>query len=464
MRTIPLRIETTLWRIFVLVATVLVFWVSSRLVTGAAPIAAPPLSPMPTKCLGPYNGKQLTQSEVDAVLALHAVYLKTIPAPPLVSVTDPYGQVTTQEREPLAATPGEADPFPASVKGKPIAMRNDGRTDLCGARLTGLKLSGKDLRYSRLMGARLEEVDLTNAILDGADLTWIGFDNVTADGARFRWVQMSHAILVNSTFKKASFNSSVLNHAQMPGSDLTDASFDQAKLNSAVFRGTILGNVDFAGADLSHASYEAKLGSPPRAGSFRSVTGLNSLLSHTESAASLRELQQLLESAGMRIEAARVRAAIVEAKGISNYSFKRNLMRIIYGIPYAYGERPERLLLIVALLIPTFAVFYLFALRRPGNGAIWLTRDVPFDEPDRKMRGILLRKGNCSVTSMAILFSVRTAFRIGWKDFNIGDWLTRMQQQGYRMDAQGWVRSVAGFQSLISVYLLALLILSYIGN
>lgn len=453
----------TIWRLLALALTVFIFWLSSVLVPKSSATPESVALPPGTKCLGPFNGKTLTQIELNGVIDRHEAYLKNLPAPATGLATDPYAEIKTREREALVTKPGWADSFPASVKGDPKAVSNAGRADLCGVRLTGVTLEKRDLRYLRLMGARLEQVNLSAARLDGADLTGVGLDAVVADGATFRWVKMSQAIIEGGQFKKASFYLSDLHHTEFHGSDLSDAVLEESNLNTARLRAAFLENVDLSRSDVSHASYEARLGHPPRIGTFRSVTGLNSLRSYNDSAASLRELQQLFENAGMRVEAARVRATIVEAKGVGSYWFQPTAMRILYGAPHAYGERAERILLIVALLVPTYALFYLFALRRAGAGTIWLVRDAPLDEPDKKMKGILLRRHNCVPLSIALLFSVRSAFRIGWKDFNVGDWLTRMQQHGYRLEGQGWVRSVAGFQSLISVYLLALLVLSYIG-
>jgi hypothetical protein len=56
------------------------------------------------------------------------------------------------------------------------------------------------------------------------------------------------------------------------------------------------------------------------------------------------------------------------------------------------------------------------------------------------------------------------AFNLGWREFNVGNWITRLQYYEYTLRATGWVRSVAGFQSLLSVYLQALWVLSYFGR
>jgi hypothetical protein len=43
-------------------------------------------------------------------------------------------------------------------------------------------------------------------------------------------------------------------------------------------------------------------------------------------------------------------------------------------------------------------------------------------------------------------------------------WISRLQKREYTLRATGWVRSVAGLQSLLSVYLLALWVLTYFGR
>ena len=64
----------------------------------------------------------------------------------------------------------------------------------------------------------------------------------------------------------------------------------------------------------------------------------------------------------------------------------------------------------------------------------------------------------------AFYFSLLSAFHIGWRDLNVGSWLTRLQSREYALRAKGWVRAVSGVQSLISVYLLAMWALTYFGR
>jgi hypothetical protein len=64
----------------------------------------------------------------------------------------------------------------------------------------------------------------------------------------------------------------------------------------------------------------------------------------------------------------------------------------------------------------------------------------------------------------AAYFSLLSAFHIGWRDLNVGTWISRIQFHEYTLRATGWVRFVSGLQSLLSVYLLAIWALTYFSR
>jgi hypothetical protein len=61
-------------------------------------------------------------------------------------------------------------------------------------------------------------------------------------------------------------------------------------------------------------------------------------------------------------------------------------------------------------------------------------------------------------------FSLMSAFNIGFRDINFGRWLRLLPRTEYDLKAKGWARTVAGSRSLVSVYLIALWILTYLGR
>jgi hypothetical protein len=74
--------------------------------------------------------------------------------------------------------------------------------------------------------------------------------------------------------------------------------------------------------------------------------------------------------------------------------------------------------------------------------------------------GLPLRKA----LPLALYFSLLSAAHIGWRDLNVGSWIARIQPREYMLRATGWVRVVSGIQSLLSVYLVALWVLTYFGR
>ena len=74
--------------------------------------------------------------------------------------------------------------------------------------------------------------------------------------------------------------------------------------------------------------------------------------------------------------------------------------------------------------------------------------------------GVLLRRVGIGSFDRPVLQPTISAFSLGWRELNVGTWITRMQPREYMLRATGWVRTVSGIQSLLSVYLLALWVLT----
>jgi hypothetical protein len=133
---------------------------------------------------------------------------------------------------------------------------------------------------------------------------------------------------------------------------------------------------------------------------------------------------------------------------------------------------PARPLLIVAALAVILSIVYIFAQVDPGtNGGIWAVWDEHRTKqgegskgPQQLTDGFPSRRSQISFLLLAFYFSLLSATRIGWHELNVGTWITRIQPREYTLRATGWVRVVSGVQSLISVYLVALAILTYFGT
>ncbi len=147
---------------------------------------------------------------------------------------------------------------------------------------------------------------------------------------------------------------------------------------------------------------------------------------------------------------------------------------VFFDWPVAYGLHPSRSLLILLGSIGAFALLYLVPLSRAGTGGIhrvWpqgrLEARSSTAEWHEQVKVERLRpRGWWGLKRLghALQFSVLSAFHLGWRELNVGTWLARVQTREYTLRATGWVRAVAGVQSLLSVYLLALWALTYFGR
>jgi hypothetical protein len=99
------------------------------------------------------------------------------------------------------------------------------------------------------------------------------------------------------------------------------------------------------------------------------------------------------------------------------------------------------------------------------NAVMWSVMDkAHMPRIAGQMRVVEVKTGFWAALMYGAYFSVLSAFHLGWRDFNIGTWIARMQAFEYTLRATGWVRFLSGLQSLLSVYLLAIWALTYFGR
>ncbi|WP_353573046.1 hypothetical protein [Candidatus Albibeggiatoa sp. nov. BB20] len=69
------------------------------------------------------------------------------------------------------------------------------------------------------------------------------------------------------------------------------------------------------------------------------------------------------------------------------------------------------------------------------------------------------------IIRISIYFSFLSAFTIGWRQYNIGNWVRQLQTRDTTLRiSKGWIRSIAGFQSLMGLYLLVIWMLTQFGR
>ncbi|MGC2693980.1 MAG: pentapeptide repeat-containing protein [Desulfobaccales bacterium] len=395
---------------------------------------------------------------------------------------------------------------------------NLSKASLSGADLTGTKLSGANLIGADLSAAQLFEADLSGADLLGADLEYASMIGANLSGktnltlANLTAVHLNGANLKGAVLMRTNLSGEAdLTKADLSGAYLSAANLNGAHLGGANLSSAYLGmadltRADLSGADLSGAEFMPKAGSLPAASGLLGIKGLDSLKFIGTYSYALTELREIFKKAGMRYEERQVNYSLNRNRRVNALQEIREkakegkigLIRkelaqldilfqsVFFEWTCDYGMTPSKPLIIMFIGLFGFTVPYFLALRsRNPETGIWLL--LPSDRVlDQKLKDHPIKltfslpsppfptkKGyrfrgrfwRCwRVLRLAFYFSLLSAFNIGWRELNVGTWISRLQMREYNLRATGWVRMVSGFQSLLSVYMLALWVYTYFGH
>ena len=317
--------------------------------------------------------------------------------------------------------------------------------------------ASNDPRRANLCKAYLSEVDLTWALLVGADLSGATLSEANLEGANLLVANLGGADLSGAYLSGALLDEADLSEANLDGANLSGAYLEGADLSEANLGDAKLVNADVTGAIFSVKPLSDVIG-------LRGISGLSDI--RIVEVSPIVDLRKQFKEAGFKSEEKALTSALRKSElkqaSIPERIFTRYLMG---GLLTDFGADPSLAVIILVSLIPLFACFYFFAVWNPGNDGIWQRwidgrsrSDLGSDQP------VLVKKRGFSAAGYALYFSLLSAFHIGWRELNVGNWISRIQPREYTLSGSGWVRTVSGIQSLLSVYLLAMAALSYFGR
>lgn len=320
------------------------------------------------------------------------------------------------------------------------------------------------LRCTTFQKANLIDADM-RALLDGANLS-----QIFARGAKFgslEAVKLDEAILLNADFSGSRLSqvnlshtgleNANLSHAHLEKVDLTDARLTKANLQAAVLQGVKVDDAQFQPENIAEMMLIG-------------TKGLSTIKFYDPT--NLVKLRNLSKEFGLRNEQRALTAALRKFAIKSDTPYENFLQTYIFGGWITdYGAAPLRSVTGLFLLIPAFSLLYYGILLRDSlSSNIW--RVWPVDSINREAEKPVRATEDLGehgwryfrLLWTAFYFSLLSAFHIGWRDLNVGSWITRLQLREYTIRATGWVRVTSGVQSLISVYLLALWLFTYFGT
>lgn len=409
-----------------------------------------------------------------------------------------------------------------NLQGKDLHNRTLRGIDLSGANLSEANLAGADLSSpdpkdsdkttdltgATLCGAILVGANLNGAYLGGGDLIQSGAD---LRGACLRGADLTNADLTNADLSELlgedlqpiQRETPSQRESQFPTcasvKDLTKAGItkvgpykvvNQAGLLPADLRDAILKDTQFEQANLEGALYQP--GESPEPELFNAAHNLDSMI-YVDNPRPIVTLRKALEDAGFEQEERQVNRAYHSAQ-------ETRLERVFFDWTCAWGADALRPLEIIAALSGLCTLIYWigmhFRLKRSGLYMIAKAKPVAPDgakervsriavkrapyasilgrlgpNPGRRARSSARRRWLVSIfrtelkaLSTALLFSLMSAFNIGFEGFNPGLWIRMLQPREFDLKAGGWMRTVSGLQSLIGAGLIALSVLSYFGH
>jgi uncharacterized protein YjbI with pentapeptide repeats len=371
-----------------------------------------------------------------------------------------------------------ADLREAELKQADLSFANLHKADLREA-----KLNKADLREAKLNEANLRGVELNKAKLRMAELNYADLREAKLNEARLSEAKLNDANLGGAELTQADLSKAELNKADLSKAELSKADLSKAKLRRAIILSASVDGAQLAYADLTDAIY-APTSAPPNffvAG----IKGLETVTFPSGEEVGLVQFRELLQKAGLRDLEREATFAIENGKTVHalNAWSEKPLKaaegifrRVIFDWTTAYGLHPARaLLFIIALWVLLIPVYWWPIWRRPGPASgssgifqIWPKDRVEVREGkpalDNPARIERLHDRGLASLGWSAYFSLLSAFHIGFREFSVGSWIARMQPRSFALEAAGWVRTVSGAQSLLSVYLLAMWVLTYFGR
>ena len=322
---------------------------------------------------------------------------------------------------------------------------------------------------------------LCNADLVGADLTGARLAGANLEGASLLYAKLERADLSQANLRAADLRAAKLKGSQLIQADAAGANLGGADLESALLIGTIVTDAQIPFLRFAETQY-APASLPP--GSYvEGLEGLSSVVFPPGKQSGLVQLRELIRRAGLRDLERQATFALehnlakhARRLGSLDEQVLGWLRLVFFEWTTDWGLHPSRALLLMLGLTVVCGIIYVlpitvlpagtanrhgvFLVRPPGRieqrGAAFGLAEDPHVER--------LSAGPLAGLAWGLYFSLLSAFHIGWRDLNVGSWLTRLQFSDYALRGRGWVRFLSGFQSLVSVYLVALWVLTFFGR
>jgi hypothetical protein len=303
-------------------------------------------------------------------------------------------------------------------------------------------LNGLNLRNAKLPASILPNATLENVALDGADLSYAALSNIklihtTAAATDFTAAHMPSALFVQATLVSARFDRAMLMGARFDRCDLTDATFAFANVDGVYWTDSTVTS--------------RTLDSLATADNLDRIVGPVYVLV---------ALSRQFEANGYRRAVRAMNAAIRRSSSPPLWE------SVLFDATCGYGAASGRLLLMVIGVWLICGAAYYMSLFGNGSAGIYLVATYHRRAGSSRSRRRRLRYGfNISRSvGTAFLFSTLATFTLPLRGLVVREWIMRAQPKSFDFDARGWVRVIAGIQTIVVVLLVTLFLAVYFGS
>ena len=333
---------------------------------------------------------------------------------------------------------------------------------------------------------------MTKIIFSGANMSKVSLKGADLSGVDFLDCNLSSANLRGANLTRTSFLRCNLSDVHFAGATIDTTNFAKSNFSGASFDSTSFGFCILYGADFSGVIYNPTI--PPKIEELVYALNLDEMSYHFNKS-KLVALQKDLEEGGYR-QASRDIICALRRNETEGHNFGiRHLEYVFFDLTSEYGSNLSRLWIIVWSLWLFCSIIYWFFMLFGKRSGVQLILRVSAFAPNREPKELnyletlgpdqaistMLQKNerfqfkDSSERSFrrpmwlrliwwSLFFSATCAFNIGFRDINFGRWLRLLTQREFDLKPVGQVRVIAGFQALISVYLIALWVLSFAGT
>ena len=344
------------------------------------------------------------------------------------------------------------------------------------------------------------QLELNMVVAQGGEIYRLNIDDLWMVKSDYRAGTIAQTVLRNARFMKSDLRHADLVALDIYQSDFTKANLAGASLNTVEFSCSNEVYLDNAGPGCHNFSEATFIGAAYEVFESNSIkaelqiAGVKGIehwyVEDIKATPTIYPFRASLIAKGMTSEAKAITYVI--NKSIDDFIFRESddsvelllayLRNTLFDKTVKYGADPSHALLVLMYVFIYFTIFYVayaivckVALSPSRFSLVIKVNDTSFplnryfeDAPQTnwhigpRTTPNLIRA--IRFAGHIFWFSLLSSFHIGWRDLNLGTWLSRLQPRHFVYEPSGVLRVVSGIQSLVSVFLVALCVVSSFGH